>query len=63
MNSRHTPPTIVLVMEPPELLPPSPEEVGSIEEVVEVDVIVGESVEEVETDELEMDEVGVCPAA
>ena len=56
MNSRHTPPTIVLVMEPPELLPPSQEEVGSIEEVVEVDVVVGESVGEVKVEEVEVEE-------
>ena len=53
MNSRHAPPTIVLVIESPELLPPSPEEVGSIEEVVEVDVVVDETVEEVEVDEVD----------
>ena len=53
MNSRHAPPTIVLVVEPPELFPPLLEEVGSIEEVVEVDVVVGETVEEVEVDEVD----------
>ena len=38
----------MLLLEPPELLPPLPEEVGSMEKVVEVDVVVGETVEEVE---------------